>query len=435
MRPIRGQRVGGAVIAAALLASPLLMDCGKKGADGGPAIPGGDKLPGGGGLPGGCPANIADAQAVMAANFGLEGELEGKVKASLAAGANLQKIAVELEAEVATACGNLAKTLGATDADLKPKEDGPGKKAEAACAAAVKFVGDVKAKAKGTLKVDVKPPRCSASMNAMAECAGKCDANVKPGSAKVECEGGKISGECSGKCEGECTASAGAKCEGTCSGECSGECSADISGKCDGNCEGKCDGKDTKGKCAGTCEGKCKGNAKATCNGTCKGTCSASCTMQAKGECKGECSGKCDVEMKAPKCSGEVKPPEMSAECKANCNAEVSGKLECQPASVMVKIDGAADAQAAAKLKAALAKDLPAILKVTMGMKGKLENVAASVKGSLEGAQAAVTSGGDAALKVGACFASSIEAQAKASVSIDVSVKASASASGSASAG
>src|SRR5690349_23872559 len=154
MRSIRGQRVGGAVIAAAMLASPLLMDCGKKGAGGGPAIPGADALPGGGALPGGCPANIADAQAVMAANFGLEGELEGKVKASLATGANLQKIAVDLEAEVAAACGALAKDLGASDADLKPKEDGPGKKAEAACAAAAKFVGEFKAKAKGSLKVD-----------------------------------------------------------------------------------------------------------------------------------------------------------------------------------------------------------------------------------------------------------------------------------------
>jgi hypothetical protein len=435
MRSIRGQRVGGAVIAAAMLASPLLMDCGKKGAGGGPAIPGADSLPGGGALPGGCPANIADAQAVMAANFGLDGELEGKVKASLAAGANLQKIAVDLEAEVATACGNLAKDLGASDGDLKPKEDGPGKKAEAACAAAAKFVGDFKAKAKGSLKVEAKPPQCHASMNVMAECAGKCDAKIKPGEAKVECEGGKLSGQCSGKCEGTCAVQAGAKCEGTCSGECSGECSAEISGKCDGTCEGKCDGKDSKAKCAGVCDGKCKGNAKATCNGTCKGTCSASCEVAAKGECKGECSGKCDVEMKAPKCSGTVKPPEMSAECKANCDAEVNGKLECTPASVMVKLDGAADAQAAAKLKGALTKNLPAIFKVTLGMKDKLEGVVGSVKGSLEGVQAAVTSGGDAALKVGACFAASLDAQAKAAVSIDVSVKASASASGSASAG
>ena len=44
----------------------------------------------------------------------------------------------------------------------------------------------------------------------------------------------------------------------------------------------------------------------------------------------------------------------MSAECKANCDAEISAKMECRPATVMVKIDGAADMQAANKLKAAL---------------------------------------------------------------------------------
>jgi hypothetical protein len=68
-------------------------------------------------------------------------------------------------------------------------------------------------------------------------------------------------------------------------------------------------------------------------------------------------------------------------------------------------------------------------------MKGKLDGVVASVKASLEGAQAVVTSDADAALKVGACFAQSIKAQAQASVQINVSVKASASASGSATAG
>ena len=122
----------------------------------------------------------------------------------------------------------------------------------------------------------------------------------------------------------------------------------------------------------------------------------------------------------------------MSAECKANCDAEVNGKAECTPATVFVKVDGAADMEAATKLKAALTKNLPALLKVSMGMKGKLESVTASVQTAVEGAKAAVTSGGDAALKVGACFASSLEASAKASVSVNVSVKASASASGSA---
>lgn len=432
MLPNRGHRVGGALVAAALLAAPLLMDCGKKGLGGAPGM---EKLPGGGALPGSCPANIADADAILAANFGLAGDLEGKVKGALAAGADLQKISADLEAEVSTACGNLAKDLGATEADLKPKEEGPGKGAEAACQAAVKFIGDAKAKAKGTLKVEVQPPRCSAPMNVVADCAGQCDASVKPGSAKVECEGGEISGECSGKCEGKCDVAAGAKCDGTCSAECSGKCSADIVGTCDGTCEGKCDGKDSHGKCAGTCDGKCKGKVKATCNGTCNGTCSATCEVQAKGQCNGECTGKCDVEMKAPKCSGEVKPPEMSAECKAHCDAKVNAQLECRPAIVHVKVDGAADAQAATKLKTALTKDLPALLKVTLGMKGRLEGVTGDVKAALEGAEAAVKSGGDAALKVGGCFVGSLKAQADATASIDVSVKASASASASANAG
>src|SRR5450432_42978 len=353
-----------------ILAVPLMIDCG-----GMKGIPGAPKMPDVPGAPGSCPANIADADALMAANFGLEGELEGKVKASLAAGADLQKIAADLEADVATACGTLAKDLGASDADLKPKSDGPGKKAEAACDAAVKLIGEVKAKAGVKFKIDVKPPVCSASVNAMADCAGKCDAKIKPGEAKVTCEGGKLSGKCDAKGEGSCDVEAGAKCEGTCGGTCKGDCSADITGKCDGTCNGKCDGKDSKAKCAGTCEGKCAGKVDATCHGECKGECDATCTVQAKGECKGTCSGTCSVEFKAPKCSGEVKPPEMSAECKAHCNASVNSKLECKPARVDVKIEGTANAEAANKLKLAFEKDLPALLKVTLGMKGKLEGI------------------------------------------------------------
>ena len=410
-----------------MLAVPLIVDCGAM-----KGIPGAPKLPD---VPGGCPTNVADASAIMSANFGLKGELEGKAKGALAAGADLQKIGADIEAEVATACGNLAKDLGASDADLKPKEDGPGKKAEAACNAAVKLIGEVKAKAGVKFKVDVKPPVCNASVNAMADCAGKCDATIKPGSAKVTCEGGKLSGKCDAKCEGTCDVEAGAKCEGTCGGTCKGECTGEISGKCDGTCDGKCDGKNTKGKCAGTCDGKCTGKADAVCKAECKGECNATCTVQAKGECKGTCSGSCSAEFKEPKCSGEVKPPEMSAECKAHCNAEVNAKVECKPAVVTAKIETAVDAAAGAKLKAALEKNLPALLKVTIGMKGKLEGITASVKTSLEGAQAVVTSDADAALKVGACFAASIKAQAEASVQINVSVKASASASGSASAG
>ncbi|MGE5788847.1 MAG: hypothetical protein ACM3ZE_29935, partial [Myxococcales bacterium] len=380
------QRASGVVASALLLLGlSAFVGCGGK-MPGGKGVPGMDALPGGSGAA--CSADITNADAIMAANFGFQGELEGKVKAALSAGANFQALAADVETEVAVACGNLAKDLGATD--IEPKDKGPGKRAEAACNAAVKAIGEMKAKVKGSLKVEVVPPKCSASMDAMMDCAAKCDVNVKPGSVEAKCEGGEISGSCEGECKGTCSVEAGGKCEGTCSGSCNGKCEGKINGKCDGKCDGKSDSKDSKNTpCAGTCDGKCDGNANASCNGTCKGTCSASCKVEAKGKCNGTCSGGCSVKMKEPKCSGEVQPPEMSGECKANCDAKVSAKLECVPASVTVKIEGAADAQAATKLKGALEKNLPALLKVTMGMKGKLEKVSGNVKTSLEGVKAA----------------------------------------------
>jgi hypothetical protein len=379
----------------------------------------------------------------MQANFGMKGELEGKVKAALSAGATLKNLAAEVEGDVSLACGNLAKDLGATDDQIKPAEEGPGKKAEAACGVAVKLLGQVKAKAKisGKLNVKVVPPKCSASMDAMASCAGECSADVKGPEAEVKCEGGEISGTCEAECKGSCTVEAGAKCEGTCSGSCEGSCEAEFSGSCGGACEGKCDGQAStagdknKGVCKGTCEGKCSANAKGKCGGKCGGKCSAACEVKGQAKCEGTCSGECSVKMKAPKCSGTVKPPEMSAECKANCDAKVNAKVECTPASVTLEASGAADAEAFGKLKGAIEKNLPGILKVTLGMKARLEGVVAQVKASIEGVKAAVSGGGSAALKIAGCFAASLKAQAEASVSINVSVKASASASGSAGAG
>lgn len=425
MTASRGRSKTGTLMACVIvLAAPaLLVDCGK--------MPGGGKVPGVPGSPAGCPADIHDASAIMNANFGLDGELEGKVKAALAAGANLQNIAVKVEGDVTTACSNLAKDLGVSEDALKPAEAGPGKASEAACNAAIKAVNDTKAKVGGRIVVKAEPPKCSASMNAMAECSGGCDATIKPGEAKVTCEGGELSGKCEGKCEGSCAVEGSAKCSGTCSAKCEGTCKADFSGSCDGTCNGTCDGKDTKGKCAGTCEGRCDGKASGNCAGECQGECGGTCTMAAKADCEGTCSGGCSVEFKEPRCTGNVKPPEMSAECKAKCDAEVSGKLECTPGHAYARAEGAADVQAAAKLRAAIEKNLPALLKVSVGMKDNLAGVAGNVQASLEGVRGAVTAGGASALKVAGCLAASIDAQAKAAVSINVSVKASASASGS----
>src|SRR5262249_27687319 len=122
-----------------IAATPWLIECKQMGGPGG-------GLPGNLGGGGSCPKTEAD---VDKASWGLKADLEGKLKAGLSAAASMKELSAKIEGDVTAACSNLAKDLGATDADLAPKGEGPGKKAEAACDAAAKFIGEFKAKAKG----------------------------------------------------------------------------------------------------------------------------------------------------------------------------------------------------------------------------------------------------------------------------------------------
>lgn len=410
-----------------MLASPLLMDCG--------ALPKG--LPGPAGdlaAAGSCPELNAEALANLdfAKEFKISAEAGAKLKAGVLASVEIKEFAAKIDADLKGACGGIAADLG-DKTEFKSGEE--------ACKAAAKAMGDFKAKigANAKIALAVKPPVCRADMGVMADCAAKCDAKVSGGSAKVECEPGKLSGSCEAQCEGSCDVEAGAACNG----ECSGKCDAQMKGTCSGKCDGKCDGKDSKGaSCAGTCEGKCD----ATVQGECKGKCGGSCKLKAGAKCEGTCSGKCSAEMKAPKCNGEVKPPEMSAECKGQCDAKVSAKAECTPASVGLSITGAADAKAAEQFKATIEKNLPIVLKVAIGLATSAPKVAISGKAAVEGVQASVTeiakSAGASAAMVGGrltnCFAGTFKgaidgaASIQANVNVSVDVKASASASGSA---
>lgn len=400
-------------------------------------VPGASSLPGGGAAS--CP-DTSSADAVAAydfqGGFKLNAENAAKLKAGLQSSVEIKAFADKVDADLKTACGDLAKDLG-EGADFKSGQD--------ACKAAAHAIADFKGKvgAKATVTLDVKPPVCSASMTAMSDCAAKCDANIKPGSAKVECEPGKLSGTCDAKCEGTCDMKAAAKCDGTCAGS----CDAQMKGSCSGKCNGKCDGKDSKGAtCTGTCDGKCEGG---SVQGECKGQCGGSCKMNASAKCDGTCTGKCTAEFKEPKCTGEVKPPEMSADCKAKCNVDVQAKAECTPAMVALRITGATDMKAAEQFKTAMEKHLPAILKVAMGigehgakMAGQVSEMVGSMEGSVKGMVQAT--GPDAALlggKLAACvaapFKGAIDASAnlKANISVSADVKASASGSASGKAG
>jgi hypothetical protein len=410
------------------LASPWLLNCGAKM----PATPGLPDVPGAGAVPG-CPST-ASVEAIESFDFEKEFKLDaqaaGKVKAGLAGAVEIKAFSDKVDADLKVACGDLAKDLGA---------GGDFKSGEEACKAAIKAMGDAKGKMGANAKValDIKPPACQASMSAMTDCAAKCDVSVKPGEAKVECEPGKLSGQCDAKCEGTCDLQAAAKCDGTCSGS----CDAQMKGSCGGKCNGKCDGKPANGVvCNGTCDGKCDANVE----GQCEGKCGGSCKLKAAAKCDGTCTGKCSAEFKAPRCSGEMKPPQMSADCKAKCDTEVTAKAECTPAHVGVKIEGATDAKAAEHYKLVLEKNLPAVLKVALGIGERGAKVAGQVKVVVEGLQGSLSTmvkgdtGGMTGAKLAAClsapFKGAIDGAASLKANVNVSVDVKASASGSASA-
>ena len=425
----RRKNVLGAAIAFGILVPVFASGCGAMGNLA-------SAVPGAGGK---CP-DLTKPEAILAfdfaSNFKISAQAGAKLKAATAAAVELKGFADQIDADLKAGCGGLAKDLGA-GSDFK---DG-----KSACEAAIKAIGDAKAKVGAGLKIslNVKPPRCQADLAVYGDCAGKCDASVSGGSAKVECEPGKLSGKCDANCEGSCDMSAGGKCEGTCNGS----CDAEVKGSCSGKCNGKCDGKDSKGvACSGSCEGKCEGG---TVQGECKGKCGGDCKLKASAKCEGTCTGKCTVEMKAPKCTGEVTPPKMSADCKAHCDASVSAKMECTPAQVGVVASGGADVKALENLKVALEKNLPLILKVAVGMGERAGKMAANGKAVIEGTLSSFAEiggsgggGASAALTVGqltAClgdpFKGAIGAAGSLQANVSVSVNVSASASGSAGGG
>jgi hypothetical protein len=382
---------------------------------------------------GACP-NLASLDAVarvdFAREFGIDAPTAGRIKAGVEASLELSGFAASLDAKLRTACSGLATDLGAR---------GTWENGDAACKAALTALADVKGQMGGSarLAVSVVPPRCAVDMSAMADCVAQCDASVEPGSVDVQCEKGKLAGTCEAQCSGTCEISGSAKCEGTCRGA----CDAQFSGRCGGACKGTCDGAAVDGAaCAGRCVGSCSANAE----GSCGGRCSGECQLSAAATCRGTCHGECSVEMKAPRCEGKMTPPKASAECNAKCETKLQAEVRCSPARVAVRIDGSANAAAAARLKAAVEKNLPAVLEIAVGMRDQALSVAGNVRTVIEGVQVAIRGiqgAPEAGARLAACvatpFSSAIQAAAsvQANVRVSVDVQASASASGSARAG
>ncbi len=300
--------------------------------------------------------------------------------------------------DITAACRSMAQDLDAPKADQEAAEGNADRRERmnAWCSLAVKAIGSVKAQAQGTLKVVFNPPQCEASVSAKANCqakcdvSGKCDIKANP----PKCTGGSLQVAC----KGECTAKAGAtlKCEGKCSAECKGSCTAQggvqCSGKCEGTCKGQAEGGTgtgikADGTCDGTCEGTCEVTAPGvTCSGSCNGECGGSCTGSAEASVK--CDGECKADYEPLKCEGGKLEGgcQVDAKCDANCDASVSAKAECRPPELTVEFSGAANIEAAGKLKATFEANLGVIL----AFKARLEGMA-SIAGTFSGNISAVT--------------------------------------------
>jgi hypothetical protein len=360
-------------------------------------------------------------------DFGVSASAQ-KLEVFLSASADFMSTAAELESSLLAACTDMGKELGVPEAEMQARGNDPAVKV--ACAAAsAKLQSELqglRAEAKLDLDVVATPPRCEVSMDAYAKCAGECDATVDPGKLELECKGGEVVGQCSGECKGECHVEA----EGKCGGECQGTCEGGCQGTCNGACDGKCSAKNAQGQCEGKCDGTCSG----TCSAKCKGECKGECWVSGKAACVGECKGGCSVAYTEPRCTGEVQPPQVDAQCKASCDAKLSAKAECEPGQAKVVMSGKVDSnieERAAKVRAAVEGGFGAIL----AARGKLERLNANASAMVKAGQEVPGAVGDLGLSAAACATQAAAGIVRASASVSVSFEASASISGAASAG
>jgi len=296
-----------------------------------------------------CPA---DGEGIVAGNFAISGvaSIDSFFSSVVNFNAKANLVANNINGELAKIKARLDLPATATAAQVKAK-----------------IVADFSLDADAALVVKYQPPKCEVSVSATIEATARCDVNVEPATATVQCSGtceveasamaecsgmatAKCSGtanlpnlECSGECSGTCELTAAATCEGTCKGECSAGCSAT-------NADGSCNG-----SCTGMCRGTCEMTAKGSCSGQCKGTCdydppSGTVECEAGATVKCEASAMASVECNG-KCEGEVTPPSASAECEASAKAEAQANVECTPPQLALEYEFSATATAETRLQ------------------------------------------------------------------------------------
>lgn len=266
-----------------------------------------------------------------------------KVTSFLAATSRFASASAELEGSLKSTCAEMGAELG-----MGPLSGDVRTTCNAVSQKIRQEAQELRAQANVQITVAAQPPSCEVAVDAYAQCAGECDVDVDPGQVQMECDGGYIAGQCSAQCQGQCDVGAQAQCQGSCEGTCQGGCT----GTCQGTCDGTCSAIDAQGECNGRCDGTCYG----TCSAGCEGSCEGSCWVEGRASCEGSCRGGCSVDYQEPYCTGEVRPPSVSAECKASCDAQVNAQAECKPGhvEVLVRGDAGANQERVERLRAAL---------------------------------------------------------------------------------
>jgi hypothetical protein len=343
-----------------------------------------------------CCSEFTPGADLASVQWGLQGEAEANYGAFMQAVSDFTGVANAMVSDVANACQAIAVDLGSDPNEVT--DTTPDGRASKWCAIAKGKIAPA-----ANLTISAQPPSCRVNASVQASCEGRCSADVScqitPAEIIARCDPGKLSGKCSADCTAKCEGSANlaVSCDGTCAGT------------CEGTCMGTCAVKDANGDCRGACEGKCGGQ------------CRGSCTMDAgaKVQCEGQCTGGCSVEVTAPKCTAELKPPKAecnaNVDCNASCSASASAKAECTEGSITIEGDANLEA-----IIATLKVNLPRLILVAQA-RGKVfvdnAQAIASLGGSLE-----ITG----SVKAGACIIPAGAAMAQAVKNAGASVSASA---------
>lgn len=385
-------------------------------------------------------------------DFGVDASIKGTFSAFASAASDLSAVGTGSISDVTTACRNIALDLGADESDPKVANATGTAALSAWCDLAKAQISanfGASGKLGGSISVDFEPPKCSASVSAVANCQASCNANVACDikANPPKCTGGTLSVECSGSCTA--SGSADVACTGSCEGKCSGSCKAsggakiDCKGKCEGTCTAGASGGATEkgtgiqadGSCNGQCDGTCTLDAdapKIECTGVCDGHCDAACKGSA--DVKVKCDGKCDADYTPLKCEGGKLEGGCNADasCQGSCNASASAKAECSPPSVAVvaKANGSLSADGKLQFETAIASLEANLPKLLVVFKARGENFKAGITGAVD-AGVSLTGSGKLGAKGAVCGILIADTIATASANFGTSLTAAASVAGS----